>query len=1131
MIILCALNATAQNEYTLYSYIEKDGLASNSITDIAEDGNGFIWIGSSSGLMFYDGYSFRIINSGNDSLSLHGNYINDLDTDANGNIWIASESCVCKYDILSETFTPYKSQIDGKIESCYQANILFMMHNGKIRYYASRMFELDTIAHRFVPIQDEVYLPHHIRQCYHCKDDKFLAISIEEKMIYYIDSEGHEIAHISCENTPFGRTTDMLELGDGKFYIASDNGLIKADFQAKTIKKIDRVGNYIMPTQIATIYLDDSTSELWIGTNAEELHIISANRKKLSVIPSDETHTSSQKLNSSTVLKIFRDSRNLIWLGTWHGLSIMDTNRKKQFRNLIFPECGNILPSCTISGIDENRNGLLAISTDGGGIAFWNKKSSRHTDIKDNHSNDNMPNLSVLTIAYDSKGNLYNGGYMHQLHRYSPDRQSDEVYPYDPDDPDALHCNFITKILVENDTTIWVLTNGSGLSLFNPNTKKFKHIIVDKNGVKPCSPYGICMTLNNEGNIIVGTYEGLFIYNHQQNTVRNYQHNDMTANSLSHNWVYSIYTDSEGLIWVGTCSGLDLFDPETETFTVYDQDAGFSNTVCSAILEDDNRNLWIATSNGIAKFSIEQRKVTRKYDKSDGLLTSNFTKCSYFKDRAGTFYFGTSSGLAYFHPDKILPNHKVEKPLITRLLIDYKTSTPNTPGSPLSKSMSRVNNITLTSEQSTFTLQYASPAYPDASSYTYEYRILGDDKGWLNKGRRREIDFPNTAPGIYKIALVARNTDGAKSEPTYLTVTVLPPWYKTIMAQIAMAATVILIITLIVRQRFRNLKLQKQKLEDEVKQRTQEIRKANIMLEQRNQELNQSAEEIKSQRDMLSEQNQKLENALFTIKSKNFAIQGSITYAQTIITALLTKETEFYQIFDTAYILKPKDIISGDFFWLKNIETESAQMVFVADIDCTGHGVPGAFMSIIANAVLNEIVETDHIYQPCEIISELSYRISKMLEQEYSNNKDGMDMALCRFNREADGPFHSMIFSGAKIPIYIRRASDAEYAMIKGDRKSVAGGVRNDEPLEKKIYQECKLEIQKGDTIYMSSDGILDMANPERKRFSRTRFLELINRIYPLEMDCQAVEIEKEIANFAQDTEQRDDISVLGLRF
>ncbi|MBQ3655385.1 MAG: SpoIIE family protein phosphatase [Bacteroidales bacterium] len=1072
-----------QKGYRFYSFTEKDGLSNNIITNIVEDGNGFMWIGSYSGLMKYDGYGFTLINSGSDSLSLKGTFISDLATDGDGNIWVSSESGICKYDISKERFYSYTLKADGKVCHNYQADKVFVLKDGRVLFFAKRLYELDEKENCFRPVMDSLILSHKIINCFDLKSGGFLLVSSEEKTIFYVDNLGNVITEISdgctCESNPYERPYAVLEISENKFYIGGVNGLYLIDVSTKKVEKITEIFGVKMPTQIASLFMDKS-GNVWLGSNGEDLYVLPKGGEKPFRIESDVNHSSVEKLNSFTTLTMYTDSRGLMWFGTWNGLAYTNLEKENVFNNFAYPESSGILSSNFVSSFAERKDGLLAIGTDGGGIVFWDKKSAYRQEAKSPEKNNKMPNHSVLALAFDSQGNLYDGGYKHPLHKFSSDGVSDEVFKFDPSDSSALESDFIRALYMENDTTLWVLTNGAGLSLFNTVTKKFKGIKCDKNGVQPCSPYGICMTEDKDGLIIVGTYNGLFTYDKKENVIKNYV-NDGLPGSLSHNWVYSVFTDSKQRLWAGTISGLNLLDKTTGTFKVFAQNEGFINSVCSSIAEDKDGFLWIATAKGIVKFSPEEGRVVRNFDKDNGLFTDNFTQCACLKDKTGTIFLGTNAGMISFNPDKIRVDNYVPEPLITALLINYAPVRPCTENSPLKESVIKTKEITLTSSQSTFSLQFAALGYAGAYSYLYAYRIKDYDKDWNYIDKRREIDFTQLSPGRYEIDILAINQDGVRSNVKTLIVNILPPWYKTWTALCFFFLIIALSFYLWHHWRVRKLKEQKEYLENEVQLRTQ-------------------------------------------------AIRGSITCAQTIQTALLANETDFYKYFETSCVYRPKDIVSGDFFWLKSIVSGDTEMLFVSLVDCTGHGVPGAFMSLIANVVLSEIVEIKHIYSTEEILSELSYGISVMLKQDCSDNKDGMDMTLCKLERKKDGVFSLLQFSSAKNYLYFRHKDDTEYQVIKGDRKSVAGGVRHGGSIERKTFLRQEFEVFAGDVIYMASDGISDMCDIARKRFSRERFKQLLNDIYPLEMDCQAAELEKTISAYTFGTEQRDDISVLGLK-
>lgn len=261
--------------------------------------------------------------------------------------------------------------------------------------------------------------------------------------------------------------------------------------------------------------------------------------------------------------------------------------------------------------------------------------------------------------------------------------------------------------------------------------------------------------------------------------------------------------------------------------------------------------------------------------------------------------------------------------------------------------------------------------------------------------------------------------------------------------------------------------------------------------------------QIVSQRDKLELQNKK--------------INASIQYAQTIQRAILPIKNQLANLFESFIIFKPKDVVSGDFYWFAKIEN----MAFLAAVDCTGHGVPGAFMSMIGNSLLNEIVLEKKEKEPAKILSLLNEKIVSALRQDETENADGMDVCFISIDLNTK----KITFSGAKRPLFIYK--DNELSEIKGDRLSIGGKKRIG---NKDGFNNHVIDSKPGDIIYLSSDGLTDQNNPDRKRFGSSKLKEIILNNITSSMTEQKEIIENELNNFQKEEEQRDDITLIGIK-
>ena len=288
-------------------------------------------------------------------------------------------------------------------------------------------------------------------------------------------------------------------------------------------------------------------------------------------------------------------------------------------------------------------------------------------------------------------------------------------------------------------------------------------------------------------------------------------------------------------------------------------------------------------------------------------------------------------------------------------------------------------------------------------------------------------------------------------------------------------------------------------------------KKANIILQEKNDLITTQKEEIKLQRD-------EAENQRDQIAYQKKHITDSIEYAKRIQTAILPSLELFSDEIDHFVLYKPRDIVSGDFYWVN--EMDNKQIIIAAD--CTGHGVPGAFMSMLGVSLLNEIVINKGIYHPDEILNALREEIITSLKQVEggSDVKDGMDMTVCTLDYKKD----TLEFSGANNPLYFFH--DDELIQIKADKMPVAVHER----MEK--FSLHKMKIKKGDTFYTFSDGYVDQfGGPRQKKYLSKNFRNLLIEIKDKPMIEQGKILDNTFEEWRSEVEQVDDVTIIGVRY
>jgi serine phosphatase RsbU (regulator of sigma subunit) len=258
------------------------------------------------------------------------------------------------------------------------------------------------------------------------------------------------------------------------------------------------------------------------------------------------------------------------------------------------------------------------------------------------------------------------------------------------------------------------------------------------------------------------------------------------------------------------------------------------------------------------------------------------------------------------------------------------------------------------------------------------------------------------------------------------------------------------------------------------------------------------------------------------IEEKHTEITDSINYAERIQRSFLaSKELLDDNLKDYFVFFKPKDVVSGDFYWFSRIEKENTS--FLAVVDCTGHGVPGAFMSMIGNTLLGEIVNHEKIYETNEILRQLHEGVRDSLKQNNNQNTDGMDISLCRIESLENGEY-KIQFSGAKSQLYLYK--DEEITEIRGDRKSIGGWQRE----AIRSFSKQELILKKGDCLFLATDGYTDAADQKRKKIGYKVFKKTLAENAHLSMKEQGAALLEILYEHQKGVEQRDDITLIGVR-
>lgn len=805
---------------------------------------------------------------------------------------------------------------------------------------------------------------------------------------------------------------------------------------------------------------------LWIGTDGGGIHYIE--ESKIYNISTENG------LSDDIVLDISEDAIGNMLLGTYGGgVSILGKPELKNF----YKENG--LMTNKVSSLYQDKNGKLWIGSWGAGFGYIQDQT-----IKWFQDDNNLAGY-ILSFEEDNRGNLWIGTYSEGLIKYN----GVDFYHYPPEG--NIPHQIIMDMDKDPDGDLWFAANSG---LFKREGNQFINFLNEEEVFldKPISD----LDCRDDGSIYLASesYGVKMIQNDTVYSITEY-------NGLPSNNVITIQEDHSGNLWIGTQKGLVLL--KDSIFYYFDEQFGLCNNVVNDINIVSDDNVWVTTSDGLSNIRyVENRYQVENYDTDDGLKNDDFFGAPIQLSSDGnSLWLGSNKGLIQFtipqDSEKDSTTTEIRQVKVNGQRISYGTSSTITTKTAVETEYENFNHIpksfTLDYDQNNLAFYYSVNG--NFVDHKFQYRLLGFDNDWSKASAENKVDFKGLPQGSYTFQVRAYKVGGSYSLDEFQ-FTITPPFWLTWYAKVFYALMGVLLVLLLIRIRTYRLRKHQKFLEQKIQLATTEIR------DQKN--------EVEKQRDVAEEQKS-------IVQRKNEEILDSINYSKRLQDAILPSVATIKEEFEDAFVFfKPKDIVSGDFYWMEKYEG----LTMLAVADCTGHGVPGAMVSVVCANALNKVVLEMGKTDPAEILDHTRNLVIETFSKSSDDVKDGMDISLCVFNKDKS----KLSWAGANNPLWIIRDGKKEVEVIKADKQPI-GKYGLSKP-----FTTHNILINKSDQIYLFSDGYVDQfGGPKGKKLKSSKFKELLVSMSDEKMEYQKTNLEKSLSSWQGNLEQIDDICVVGV--
>ncbi|WP_447640946.1 MULTISPECIES: hybrid sensor histidine kinase/response regulator transcription factor [Chitinophagaceae] len=762
LIIGYAIRGVSQPNFRFRHLTTEDGLSQNSVLAIAQDNDGFIWIGTQSGLNRYDGYRVKSFYQSEKKEGLQNDYILSLYQDPLHRLWIGTANGLHLYHSAQESFssfTPYKDHTSSDIITAIiankQKNLWIGTKNGLFRFYPSTgrfqkiILDCGVRKDRSLFVND-IYIDH--------QQNIWVATS-EGLLVLQETAEGsvkliHTLLKFSSESQD-AIATSIVADNQGFFWLGTmNNGLFKLNEHAEiipnmVIRKQSPIDNHIRkianyPPTTLLIATQGGLFSLYLPTQT--------------ITPFKHSIRDPKSLGKNSLYSLFRDKDGTLWVGSYFGGVSIASTSYSQFYTWPGTDIYNEIDAPVISGIAKDGAGNLWMSSEGNGLIKFNPDTKTY-QVFTNEKRQLSTNL-LKTVFLDNNGLLWMGTHGGGINTYNLAQNNFTHYPITGDREQEKNAEtYCITVLTDNR----LLFGGN----YGVKTARIYHDRLDSNSLKTILSTTTRSFLQvANGDVYIGTVGGLYCLSKGKV--------DIVKDNLNINCL--CLSDNKRQIWIGTKKGFFSYDITRKQLTpIHSEEIRLS---ILAINKDSTGNIWLSSENGLYCINVRNRFYLSHYLIGDGIANNQFNYKATTVDNSGRLFFGGNEGLTYFYPQDIKINNAPSHLVVTDITV-LDTALQHTSNA---KKILRTNwkndDVALNFKQTSFTVNFALLNYIHSDKNHYLYQLEGYDKSW------RTSDIPsatyiNLPYGHFRLHIKGFNNDNVPSAEKMLSITIRPPFWET----------------------------------------------------------------------------------------------------------------------------------------------------------------------------------------------------------------------------------------------------------------------------------------------------------------------------------------------------------------